>query len=121
MGSSDAQAACFARAICLSRAKLHSALPAVFSLAQAFRTVWPSGLRRWLQAPVRKGVGSNPTAVTCLVCLGARAKSRRGVGPARLRDVVNARRVSLIRASAESGPKAGKGEARAREIERARS
>ena len=27
-------------------------------------TVWPSGLRRWLQAPVRKGVGSNPTAVT---------------------------------------------------------
>ena len=23
-----------------------------------------SGLRRWLQAPVRKGVGSNPTAVT---------------------------------------------------------
>ena len=28
------------------------------------RTVWPSGLRRWLQAPVRKGVGLNPTAVT---------------------------------------------------------
>ena len=27
-------------------------------------TVLPSGLRRWLQAPVRKGVGSNPTAVT---------------------------------------------------------
>ena len=27
-------------------------------------TVWPSGLRRWLQAPVRKGVGSNSTAVT---------------------------------------------------------
>ena len=27
------------------------------------KTVWPSGLRRWLQAPVRKGVGSNPTAV----------------------------------------------------------
>ncbi len=26
-------------------------------------TVWPSGLRRWLQAPLRKGVGSNPTAV----------------------------------------------------------
>ena len=26
-------------------------------------TVWPSGLRRWLQAPVRKGVGSKPTAV----------------------------------------------------------
>ena len=29
-----------------------------------FKTVWPNGLRRWLQAPVRKGVGSNPTAVT---------------------------------------------------------
>ena len=27
-------------------------------------TVWSSGLRRWLQAPVRKGVGSNPTAVS---------------------------------------------------------
>ena len=29
----------------------------------AFKTVWPRGLRRWLQALVRKGVGSNPTAV----------------------------------------------------------
>ena len=27
-------------------------------------TIWPSGLRRWLKAPFRKGVGSNPTAVT---------------------------------------------------------
>ena len=27
------------------------------------RTVWPSGLRRWLKAPVREGVGSNPTGV----------------------------------------------------------
>ena len=26
-------------------------------------TVWPSGLRHWLKAPFRKGVGSNPTAV----------------------------------------------------------
>ena len=25
-------------------------------------TVWPSGLRRWLKAPFRKGVGSKPTA-----------------------------------------------------------
>ena len=24
------------------------------------KTVWPSGLRRWLQAPVRKGVGRAP-------------------------------------------------------------
>ncbi len=30
-----------------------------------FKTVWPSGLRRWLKAPVRKGVGLNPTAVVC--------------------------------------------------------
>ena len=30
---------------------------------QSDKTVWPSGLRRWLKAPVRKGVGSNPTAV----------------------------------------------------------
>ena len=29
-------------------------------------TVWPSGLRCWLQAPVRKGAGSNPTAVSSL-------------------------------------------------------
>ena len=28
------------------------------------KTLWPSGLRRWLKAPVRKGVGSNPTGVT---------------------------------------------------------
>ena len=34
--------------------------------AVVIRTVWPSGLRRWLQAPVRKGVGSNPTAVIML-------------------------------------------------------
>ena len=27
------------------------------------KTVWPSGLRRWLKAPFRKGVGSNPTGV----------------------------------------------------------
>ena len=32
--------------------------------------VWPSGLRRWLQAPVRKGVGSNPTAVTFSISEG---------------------------------------------------
>ena len=32
-------------------------------LSHASMTVWPSGLRRWLKAPFRKGVGSNPTAV----------------------------------------------------------
>ena len=37
--------------------------------AEISTTVWPSGLRRWLKAPFRKGVGSNPTAVTCaLAC-----------------------------------------------------
>jgi hypothetical protein len=29
----------------------------------SIKTLWPSGLRRWLKAPVRKGVGSNPTGV----------------------------------------------------------
>ena len=33
---------------------------------QTSMAVWPSGLRRWLQAPARKGVGPNPTAVTLL-------------------------------------------------------
>ena len=34
-------------------------------------TVWPSGLRRWLKAPFRNGVGSTPTAVNhvCSVCV----------------------------------------------------
>ena len=27
------------------------------------KTLWPSGLRRWLKAPFRKGVGWNPTGV----------------------------------------------------------
>ena len=35
-----------------------------YFFAQCPKTVWPSCLKRWLQAPVRKGVGSNPTAVT---------------------------------------------------------
>ena len=35
------------------------------------KTVWPSGLRRWLQAPVRKGVGPNPTAVISFQSGGA--------------------------------------------------
>ena len=30
-------------------------------------TLWPSGLRRWLKAPFRKGVGSNPTGVILMV------------------------------------------------------
>ena len=43
-------------------------LPAVFicinRILDAITTVWPSGLRRCVKAAVRKGVGSNPTAVT---------------------------------------------------------
>ena len=35
----------------------------MLTIVKAIKTVWPSGLRRWLKAPVRKGVGSNPTAV----------------------------------------------------------
>ena len=31
-------------------------------------TLWPSGLRRWLKAPFRKGVGSNPTGVIFFAC-----------------------------------------------------
>ena len=36
------------------------------SLTQVFwlETAWPSGLRRYVQVVVRKGVGSNPTAVS---------------------------------------------------------
>ena len=44
------------------------------SAGNDLRTVWPSGLRRWLQAPVRKGVGSNPTAVTIAQDLGHGAR-----------------------------------------------
>ncbi len=40
------------------------AAPCMIVDAHRTKTVWPSGLRRWLQAPVRKGVGSNHTAVT---------------------------------------------------------
>ena len=28
-----------------------------------YKTEWPSGLRRWIKAPVRKGAGSNPVSV----------------------------------------------------------
>ena len=48
----------------VSRKQLDSKRRKNCCLASIFKTVWPSGLRRWLQAPVRKGVGSNPTAVT---------------------------------------------------------
>ena len=38
--------------------------PTPFSGQALIKTVWPSGLRRWLKAPFRKGVASNPAAVT---------------------------------------------------------
>ena len=48
---------------------------------QTSRTVWPSGPRRWLQAPVRKGVGSNPATVISpaglLASVARRATQRR--------------------------------------------
>ena len=47
----------------MARAKSWRTLLVVFLYAFPDMTVSPSGLRRWLQAPVRKGVGSNPTAV----------------------------------------------------------
>ena len=52
------------------------------------RTVWPSGLRRWLKAPFRKGVGSNPTAVTCPAHTCAYAA-------ARIRAVASAQSLAL--------------------------
>ena len=44
---------------------------------QQGRTVWPSSLRRWLQAPVRKGVGSNPTAVTFVAVFASFAQGQK--------------------------------------------
>ena len=60
-------------------------------------TVWPSGLRRWLQAPVRKGVGSNPTAViintaitpwqhSCAYCMSKRTLRRASSIPGQMGD-----------------------------------
>ena len=62
-------------------------------------TVWPSGLRRWLQAPVRKGVGSNPTAVMPLAAL----REGGGAGPKGGGSVRRRRRLRL----SQSGPKEG--------------
>ncbi len=42
-------------------------LPTALALASG-ETVWLSCIRRWLKAPVRKGVGSNPTAHTLNGC-----------------------------------------------------
>ena len=52
---------CFAHSLPIQLLRRSYALPEGKNM-----TVWPSGLRRWLQAPVRKGAGSNPTAVSSL-------------------------------------------------------
>ena len=59
----------------------------------ASMTVWPSGLRRWLKAPFRKGVGSNPTAVNAACALPAAWPLRLATGQA----------ASSPRSSAEAG------------------
>ncbi len=38
-------------------------VPLAQTTPACLETVWPSGLRCWLQVPVREGVGSNPTGV----------------------------------------------------------
>ena len=54
-----------AEGLCNAMAYLKICLFAAYIKQNAFvKTVWPSGLRHWLKAPVRKDVGSNPTAVT---------------------------------------------------------
>ena len=39
-------------------------------------TLWPSGPRRWLKAPFRKGVGSKPTVVIGFDALGPAVQMR---------------------------------------------
>ncbi len=49
--------------------------PPASLLDPAIKTVWPSGVRRWLKAPFRKGVDLNPTAVI-LICHRVQIKTR---------------------------------------------
>ncbi len=49
--------------------------PPASLLDLAVEKVWPSGPRRWLKAPFRKGLGSNPTAVI-LKCHRVQIKTR---------------------------------------------
>ncbi len=53
----------------------HRAAGLVADYSRVSKTVWPSGLRRWLKAPVRKGVGSNPTAVITKSASGVQVSS----------------------------------------------
>ena len=41
-------------------------IPTVNNASESSETRWPSGLRRYVQVVVRKGVGSNPTLVICI-------------------------------------------------------
>ena len=70
------------------------------------RTLWPSGLRQWLKAPFRKGVGSNPTAVTLALVYehtvyGLQSHARCG-GPGQLEGVLVKLCLSVFKAP---GPK----------------
>ena len=68
----------------LSKHKPRASSFGSYPVWQAPTTVWPSGLRRWLQAPVRKGVGLNPTAV---ILSPFDSKQPDAIGPPR--DVAN--------------------------------
>ena len=58
------------------RKQTHDAL----NMKTRAKTLWPSGLRRWLKAPVRKGVGSNPTGVMFKTCASKAAAQNWCVG-----------------------------------------
>ena len=60
-GFTRARRSCAPGALCLRTVSFIYAMAC--ALIEEIKTVWPSGLRRWLKAPFRKGVGSNPTAV----------------------------------------------------------
>ena len=66
------------RRFCFRLGLQHTCLaPRQLQMRLHVKTVWPSGLRRWLQAPVRKGVGSKPTAV-----IGSRKAKKAGAAQA---------------------------------------
>ena len=62
--------------------------------AAAIKTLWPSGLRRWLKAPVRKGVGSNPTGV--IVDVGGDAQHSAPPGGSQFRSQILAPNASNV-------------------------
>ena len=68
--------------------------------AVAPKTVWPSGLRRWLKAPVRKGVGSNPTAVRLF---GSYEHPRNFVGQRCWLELTLGRRQRVVESQLRSG------------------